>query len=100
MALLAVAVRQSFSPRRTNLMAGHGGLTKRHSPLQKIHYQSYQAGNKREKNLIARLKRRVRLSYAMMKRKAKRSPPREAKPDVGAINRLKALGVTTWNRSD
>ena len=72
-------------------MAGHGGLTKRHSPLQKIHYQSYRAGNKRLTNKIRKLRHRIRVNEAKARRRD------WIKPDKGAINALKALGVTTWN---
>ena len=72
-------------------MAGHGGLTKRHSPLQKLHYQAHRTGNKVKLNKIARLRHRIRLNEAKARRRD------WIKPDKGAINALKALGVTTWN---
>ena len=76
--------------------AGSKGNTKRHSELQKYHYKAYRAENRAKKNKIARLRRRIRKNEAMAKRKAKRSPARTVRPDIGAIAALKALNVTTW----
>lgn len=78
--------------------AGSKGNTKRHSELQKTHYKVYRTVDRALTNKIRRLRRRIRINEAMAKAKAKRKTPREVRPDVGAINALKALGITTWNR--
>lgn len=78
--------------------AGSKGNTKRHSELQKSHYKAYRLVDRARTNKIAKLRHRIRLNEAMAKRKAKRKNPRVVRPDVGAINALKALGITTWNR--
>ena len=70
---------------------GSKGNTKKNSALQKTHYQVYRMMGMAERNLIKRLKTRVRRNAAMIKRKAARTPPREVKLDTGAINRLKSL---------
>ncbi len=72
-------------------MAQNKGLTKKHSPLQKAHYQAYRLVNKRLANKIKKLRRRIRLNAAEITRKAGRKPPREVKLDVGAIDRLKSI---------
>jgi len=71
--------------------AGSKGLTKRHSALQKAHYLIYRTEDKAKKNLIKRLKTRIRRNEAMIKRKAKRNSPLVVKVDVGAINALKRI---------
>lgn len=72
-------------------MAQSKGLTKRHSPLQKAHYQGYRLINQRLSNKIKKLKSRIRRNAAEIARKARRDPPRIIAEDAGAINRLKSL---------
>ena len=71
--------------------AGSKGLTKRHSALQKAHYQISRTEDRPRLNLIKRLRTRIRRNEAMIKRKAKRNPPRMVKVDVGAVNALKRM---------
>ena len=47
--------------------------------------------NRRERNKIKKLKRRVRRNATEIARKARRDPPYIVKLDVGAIDALKAL---------
>ena len=70
-------------------MSSTGGLKKRHSELQKAHYKAYRLVDKASVNLIKSLRVRIKRNEAMIKRKAKRNPPREVKVDVGAIRALK-----------
>lgn len=96
-------------------MADSKGISKKHSPLQKAHYQAYKLGNHARRNLIRRLKARVRRNVAKWERndkrraerrklsvkaKAKRVPVAYVKPDKGAVMALKLLGVTVENGSD
>ena len=69
--------------------AGSKGLTKRHSALQKAHYQIFRTEGRAKLNLIKRLRTRIRRNAAMVKRKAKRNPPRIVRVDAGAVNALK-----------
>ena len=71
--------------------SGSKGNTKRTSPLQKAHYETYRMIFKRRTNKIKKLKRRIRLNAKMIARKAKRKPPRIVKVDRGAIAALKLL---------
>ena len=64
------------------------GNKKKHSTLQKTHYQTYKLINKRLSNKIERLQRRIRRNQAEIKRKAARIPPRYIKVDQGAIDAL------------
>ena len=72
---------------------GSKGNRKRNSARQKDHYKAYRLVDKASINKIKRLRRRIRKNEAMAKRKTKRTPPRDVKPDIGAINALKRLGV-------
>ncbi len=49
-------------------MANKAGKSKKHSPLQMVHYQHYRITNQREKNLIKRLRTRIRRNEAKSKR--------------------------------
>ncbi len=71
--------------------AGSKGLTKRHSALQKAHFQTYRTVGRANLNLIKRLRTRIRRNEAMIKRKAKRNPPWIVKVDTGAVNALKRI---------
>ena len=53
--------------------------------------QRYSIENTRIRNKIKKLKRRVKRNAAEIARKAKRTPPRIVKVDVGAIAALKLL---------
>jgi len=53
--------------------------------------QRYSIENRRLRNKIKKLKRRIRLNAQMIKRKAARTPPRIVKVDTGAIAALKRL---------
>ena len=53
--------------------------------------QRYLAENRRIRNKIKKLKRRIRLNELMQKRKLKRKNYRIVKPDTGAIAALKRL---------
>ena len=72
-------------------MAESKGLRKKHSSLQKAHYQAYRLVDRARLNLIKRLETRIRRNARLAAVKAARKPPRAVRPDVGAINRLKAL---------
>lgn len=91
-------------------MAKNAGLSKKHSPLQKAHYQSYRIGNRAQINLIRRLRTRVRRAEARVVRCIKRNLkieklrkkgnkpknipiPSYQHPDKGAIKALKKLKV-------
>ena len=69
------------------------GSTKRHSELQKAHYKAYRLVNQARKNLIKRLKTRIRRNEAEIKRKGKRAGMKSylVKIDVGAVNALKRV---------
>ncbi len=94
-------------------MASQAGKSKKHSPLQMAHYQQYRLEGRAEKNLIRRLMHRVRLNNIKANRNIKRQEmsdrsykaggPRGKfitviKPDLGAIKRLKQLGVKGLDR--
>ena len=53
--------------------------------------QRYTIENRRIRNKIKKLKRRIRLNELMIARKVRRIPPRIVKVDVGAISALKQL---------
>ena len=53
--------------------------------------QRYSIENRRERNKIKKLRRRIRLNAAEIKRKAARTPPYIVGLDTGAIDALKAL---------
>ena len=72
---------------------GSKGNRKRISTLQKAHYQAYRLVDKGKINLIKRLKTRIRRNEAEIKRKGLRSPLRAINVDIGAIDRLKELGL-------
>ena len=94
-------------------MAKTSGLSKKHSPLQKVHYQQYRLENRALKNLIRRLKTRVRRNLAQDKRRDKynarvtKAPARtgvkskrvlpDIRPDLGAIKALKKLGIKGYD---
>lgn len=66
-------------------MAQSTGLSKKHSPLQKTHYQAYRLVNRAEHNLIKRLRVRVKRADVRMIRCIKRNLK---------IDRLLKKGVT------
>ena len=89
-------------------MASNAGLSKKHSPLQKAHYHAYHTQGRAEKNLIRRLKTRVRRNLAKSSRMIARFDRRAkkshgptlfstdytVKPDKGALKALKRLKVS------
>ena len=88
-------------------MASGKGLSKKHSPLQKAHFQQYKLEHRARKNQLIRLKRHITANQNMIAKRhsynaRKRGKGRGATTgrvrelpsihiDKQAINRLKAL---------
>ena len=67
-----------------------GGKKNRKFGRNKKFCEQYEIQGRRLKNKLKKLRKRIRLNELLIKRKAKRNPPRDVKVDVGAIAALKA----------
>lgn len=83
-------------------MASGKGLSKKHSPLQKAHFQQYKLENRGRKNQLIRLRRHITANQNMIAKRVRYNARKRGKggssrlppiaTDKQAINRLKALG--------